>query len=109
MRKKTQETGFNHFEAREYDARIMRWTVTDPAGQYWSPYVGMGNNSINGTDRDGRFKREGVANFFNFMFNGNGVKQNKKTSEFYFEKGYVQNGEAYVSQFIMLDFIARVH
>ena len=94
---KDTKTGFNHFEAREYDARIMRWTVTDPAGQYWSPYVGMGNNPINGTDPDGRFKREGVANFFNFMFNGNGVKQNKKTSEFYFEKGYVQNGEAYVS------------
>ncbi len=48
LQKKTQETGFNHFEAREYDPRIMRWMVTDPAGQYWSPYVGMGNNPING-------------------------------------------------------------
>ena len=55
---KDTKTGFNHFEAREYDARIMRWTVTDPAGQYWSPYVGMGNNPISGEDPDGRFWQE---------------------------------------------------
>ncbi len=55
---KDQETGFNHFEAREYDPRIMWWTVTDPAGQYWSPYVGMGNNPISGADPDGRFWQE---------------------------------------------------
>ncbi len=27
--------------------------TTDPAGQYSSPYLGMGNNPINGTDPDG--------------------------------------------------------
>jgi RHS repeat-associated protein len=50
---KDPETGFNQFEARLYDSRIGRWMVPDPAGQYWSPYNGMGNNPINGVDPDG--------------------------------------------------------
>jgi hypothetical protein len=28
--------------------------VPDPAGQFWSPYLGMGNNWMNGVDPDGR-------------------------------------------------------
>ncbi|MEO0554168.1 MAG: LamG-like jellyroll fold domain-containing protein, partial [Bacteroidota bacterium] len=35
------ETGWNSFEARMYDPVIGRWRSVDPAGQYWSPYVGM--------------------------------------------------------------------
>ncbi|MEN7551898.1 hypothetical protein AAG747_28535 [Rapidithrix thailandica] len=30
-----------------------RWLSTDPYGQYWSPYVGMGNNPMNRVDLDG--------------------------------------------------------
>lgn len=30
-----------------------RWLQKDPAGQYYSPYVGMGNNPVNRTDPDG--------------------------------------------------------
>jgi len=48
------ETGYNQFEARLYDSRTGRWMVPDPAGQYWSPYLGMGNDWINGVDPDGR-------------------------------------------------------
>ena len=51
---KDQETGYNQFEARLYDARIGRWLTKDPAGQFWSPYVGMGNNPVSGVDPDGR-------------------------------------------------------
>jgi hypothetical protein len=40
---------------REYDAIIGRWTAKDPAGQYWSPYVGMGNNPVSSVDPDGGF------------------------------------------------------
>lgn len=50
---KDAESGYNHFEVREYDSRIGRWLVPDPAGQYWSPYVGMGNNPVYGVDPDG--------------------------------------------------------
>jgi len=50
---KDEETGWSHFELREYYAIIGRWTSKDPVGQYWSPYVGMGNDPVNRTDPDG--------------------------------------------------------
>ncbi len=72
---KDDETGLNQFEAREYDPRIMRWMVTDPAGQYWSPYKGMGNNPISGVDPDGRFWQE-LGNWV-----GRGFKKGKWKSD----------------------------
>ncbi len=50
---KDKETGWNNFELRNYDAAIGRWLTTDPYGQYYSPYVGMGNNPIGTIDPDG--------------------------------------------------------
>jgi RHS repeat-associated protein len=47
-------TGLSYFGARYYDARIGRWLVVDPAGQYWSPYVYCGNNPVITIDKDGR-------------------------------------------------------
>ncbi|WP_028891552.1 RHS repeat domain-containing protein [Tenacibaculum sp. 47A_GOM-205m] len=47
------ETGKEAFQLRLWDARIGRWLTTDPAGQYASPYLGMGNNPMNGIDPDG--------------------------------------------------------
>jgi len=47
------ETGKEAFQLRLWDGRIGRWLTTDPAGQYASPYLGMGNNPINGIDPDG--------------------------------------------------------
>jgi RHS repeat-associated protein len=50
---KDEETGWNHFELREYDPVIGRWTAKDPEGQYYSPYVAMGNDPVNKTDPRG--------------------------------------------------------
>jgi RHS repeat-associated protein len=50
---KDDETGWSHFELREYDAVTGRWTATDPYTQFWSPYIGMGNEPVSGTDPDG--------------------------------------------------------
>src|SRR5690606_13900008 len=50
-----EETGKPAFELRLYDPRINRWLTTDPAGQYASPYMAMGNNWMNGVDPDGGF------------------------------------------------------
>lgn len=47
------ETGWNHFELREYDPLIGRWTAIDPRKQYWSPYIGVGNNPVNNVDPTG--------------------------------------------------------
>tara|TARA_Y100001934_G_C12382633_1_gene793394 strand:- start:508 stop:4848 length:4341 start_codon:yes stop_codon:yes gene_type:complete len=52
---KDSETGKEAFELRLWDARIGRWLTTDPAGQFHSPYLGMGNNPTNAIDPDGGF------------------------------------------------------
>ncbi len=49
------ETGKVAFQLRLYDSRINRWLTTDPAGQYHSPYLAMGNNPISSIDPDGGY------------------------------------------------------
>jgi RHS repeat-associated protein len=49
----TEETGWNAFELRMYDPVIGRWISTDPYKQFYSPYLGMGNNPKNTFDPDG--------------------------------------------------------
>ena len=51
---KDEETGWSHFEAREYDPVIGRWMSVDPSRQFYSPFLGMGNSPTNGVDPDGR-------------------------------------------------------
>ncbi|MCL9807664.1 hypothetical protein NAT51_19230 [Flavobacterium amniphilum] len=41
------------FELRLWDGRLGRWLTVDPMGQYFSPYLGMGNNPISRVDPDG--------------------------------------------------------
>ena len=48
-----EETGWNQFELRMYDAEIGRWLVPDPMSQYWSPYMAMGNNPVSLVDPTG--------------------------------------------------------
>jgi len=50
---KDEETGYNAFQLRQYDARFGRWMSTDPYGQFNSPYVGMGNVPNMSVDPDG--------------------------------------------------------
>jgi RHS repeat-associated protein len=61
------DTNMEAFQLRLWDGRIGRWLSTDPAGQYASPYLGMGNNPINGIDTNGGFWEE-LRN----LFSGNG-------------------------------------
>jgi RHS repeat-associated protein len=72
---KDEETGWNHFELREYDAVIGRWLVIDPYRQFWSPYIGQGNNPINNNDPDSGmtdpvFGDTKTVDGRNFMFTG---------------------------------------
>jgi RHS repeat-associated protein len=46
-------TGWNEFDLRMYDSRIGRWLSVDPKGEFYSPYVGMGNEPVSTTDPDG--------------------------------------------------------
>ncbi len=43
------------FGARHYDAQLGRWHAQDPAAQYNSPYLAMGNSPVVNVDPDGRF------------------------------------------------------
>jgi RHS repeat-associated protein len=52
---KDEETGWNALESSMWDARLGRWMAMDPAGQYASSYMGMGNNPVNGFDPDGEW------------------------------------------------------
>jgi RHS repeat-associated protein len=47
------ETGYNSFDLRMYDPKTGRWMIPDPARQFWSPYLAMGNNPPNVIDMDG--------------------------------------------------------
>lgn len=46
------------FHARMYDPAMARWLVPDPAGQFFNPYLAMGNNPVIGVDPDGRFANQ---------------------------------------------------
>jgi RHS repeat-associated protein len=74
---KDDETGWNHFQLREYDPVIGRWTSKDPKGQYYSPYVGMSNNPVSGVDPDGGYTKFG-ARWRNFVMGGSGIFQDGK-------------------------------
>lgn len=43
------------FHARQYDPQIGRFASLDPANQFSSGYIGMGNNPVIGVDKDGKF------------------------------------------------------
>ncbi|TYR30799.1 RHS repeat-associated core domain-containing protein, partial [Sphingobacterium phlebotomi] len=68
---KDGETGWNNFYLRNYDPAIGRWLSTDPYGQYWSPYVGMGNNPVMRFDPDGGQDGGGLWGWLKGVF-GNG-------------------------------------
>lgn len=50
---KDPETGMEAFELRLWDGRLGRWLTVDPYHEFFSPYVGMGNNPANLIDPDG--------------------------------------------------------
>ncbi|UGU18129.1 hypothetical protein LS482_09640 [Sinomicrobium kalidii] len=69
---KDAETGKEAFQLRLWDSRIGRWLTTDPYGQYNSPYLGMGNDPMNGIDPDGGWKTKFGAWLYK-TFNGGGT------------------------------------
>jgi RHS repeat-associated protein len=60
---KDGETGFLNFELRQYDARIGRWFNPDPMGQYFSPYLAMGNNPVSMIDPTGGLAVSGGGSY----------------------------------------------
>jgi RHS repeat-associated protein len=48
-----EETGWNAFELRMYDAVVGRWGATDPYNEFASAYLAMANNPTYVVDRNG--------------------------------------------------------
>jgi RHS repeat-associated protein len=88
---KDEETGYNQFELRLWDGRLGRWLTTDPAGQYASPYLGMGNSPVNRIDPDGGLDDD--------------VYYNSKTGDSYI----VETGKHYDRLFIDGEFVSYHH
>jgi RHS repeat-associated protein len=64
---KDEETGWNYFEAREYDPAIGRWLMRDPSKQHPSPYLAFSNDPVNRLDPDGKWDfGEKVKNWLRF-------------------------------------------
>jgi RHS repeat-associated protein len=78
------ETGWNSFELRMYDAIVGRWNATDPAEQFHSSYLGMGNNPISLVDPDGAFSKAGA--WWRNGFSMNGVYESG--GEWGYSRGY---------------------
>ena len=74
---KDDETGYNSFELRNYDAVTGRWLSTDPYGQHWSPYVGMSNNPVSYFDPNGGFDTR-IGAWWYSVWNGGTVGGNKQ-------------------------------
>jgi RHS repeat-associated protein len=85
---KDPETGMEAFELRLWDGRIGRWLTIDPYHEFFSPYLGMGNNPISLIDPDGG-STEGADD------NGYKGVWNEETCQY--EYSYVDNtgGEFY--------------
>ena len=66
------ETNWNSFQLRMYSPRTARWMVMDPKGQFYSPYLAMGNNPVSGVDPDGGGDEDvsSLNNFFRNLANG---------------------------------------
>ena len=75
---KDTETNKEAFQLRLWDGRIGRWLTTDPMGQYNSPYIGMGNDPINGIDPDGGWETK-IGQLWGWARNG--FKGERFTSE----------------------------
>ena len=54
-KEKDPETNFTNFDLRQFDPRLGRWFNPDPMGQYFSPYLAMGNNPVSSIDPTGGY------------------------------------------------------
>ncbi|MNE12272.1 hypothetical protein D3C80_1050600 [compost metagenome] len=75
-----------------YDAKIGRWLSFDPKNQYWSPYVGMGNNPIKTADPTGG---EGENDFY-FNLQGDYLRMKERSwlhNMLFGDKGFIIDNE----------------
>ncbi len=62
------------FELRMHNSDLGRWFAPDPYGQFFSPYVSMGNNPVSGVDPDGGY-------YAGYGSSGNTTSANKSAKQ----------------------------
>jgi RHS repeat-associated protein len=58
---KDEESNETFFELRNYDPILGKFNTIDPYGQYFSPYMAMGNSHPNMVDEDGGFSKRNLG------------------------------------------------
>ncbi|NQX37567.1 RHS repeat-associated core domain-containing protein [Pedobacter steynii] len=107
-----KETGWNSFELRMYDPEIGRWMSVDPAGQYSSPYLSMGNNPVNKVDPDGGYDFwHGFAKWLASGFSGKfkRAESGDRKGQYYISKVVNDHSPGEVNIIRALDFGAGDH
>lgn len=91
---KDPETGMEAFQLRMWDGRLGRWLSPDPYGQYASPYLGMGNDPVNGIDPDGGWKYRWQAWLYGLIDGKDGkIFKSKEKGDFGIEYREIVNNE----------------
>ena len=88
------ETGKEAFELRLWDSRIGRWLTTDPYRQFQSPYLGMGNDPINGIDPDGGLFGRIRALAYQFLHGGE-IYQNDNGKWYWTSGTYQEDADGF--------------
>ena len=96
----TELLDLNSFDWRMYDDKLGRWITEDKAKQFFSPYLGMGNNPVSGVDPDGNwviFVGYGGSGIFVFgasSLEGKALSVDEKTGRVQFSSFSTLGGRA---------------
>jgi RHS repeat-associated protein len=92
-----EETGLYYFGARYYDAALARWSVTDPAGQFATPY-GYAGNPVSFVDPDGEFVVPLIAASYAIY---SGIKSYQATGDpvYSIVRGFIDGASAGISAY----------
>ncbi|HVD97190.1 MAG TPA: RHS repeat-associated core domain-containing protein [Cytophagaceae bacterium] len=82
---KDDESGTSNFALRAYDPVIGRWMGPDQYRQFYSSYVGMGNNPVSQVDPDGGYTWLGA--WVRNGFSSDGLHYSKSMGEWGFNTG----------------------
>lgn len=106
------ETGWNAFTLRNYDPRMARWMNPDPMGQYYSPYLAMGNNPVLMVDPTGGFSinKEVISGLAQFVAGAGGafLSGNWKPFDAVHQKGGGQFGRFFEPTYNWGNLLGRI-
>lgn len=106
---KDGETDWNAFELRMYDSRVARWLSVDPYDEFWTPYMGMANDPVNGVDPDGGSWWDWLKAHTYALFHGGEVhhEKNSEGMSFYNVVKGTSDGISLLKSYRDYDYVAK--